>query len=168
MKKFMVQIDEQCFNRRVNLTKMFLGTSTAKLLSRLLMHDEIDITHLKMPYNNLGDEGMSALSHAISANKSIVYVDLRQNSITPRCARALYIMLAKNVSIVTLKLGSLAGSQRNRIGTDGCSGLANAFRRNQCLIQYLDLKASSITSAGVMGLVEALKHYLYLRTLDLS
>ena len=113
---------------------MFLGSNTAKLLARLLMHDEIDITHFKMPYNNLGDDGIAALSHAISANKSIVFVDLRQNSLTPRSAGALYIMLAKNVSIVTLKLGSMAGSQRNRLGADGCSGLANAFKRNQCLI----------------------------------
>ena len=92
----MQQIDELCFNRRLDLTKMFLGTNTAKLIARLLMREEIDLTHLKMPYNNLGDDGMAALSHAISANKTLVYVDLRQNSITPRCARSIYIMLAKN------------------------------------------------------------------------
>ena len=147
---------------------MFLGTNTAKLIARLLMREEIDLTHLKMPYNNLGDDGMAALSHAISANKTLVYVDLRQNSITPRCARSIYIMLAKNVSIITLKLGSMKGSMRNRLGKEGCIGLANAFRRNQCLIQYLNLKAASIDSSGFMDIADALKHYLYLHTLDLS
>ena len=94
----------------MDLTKMFLGTNTAQLIARWLMYEEIDITHLKMPYNNLGDEGMEALAHAISANRTLVVVDLSQNSITPRCARALYNMLAKNVSIVTLNLGSFKGS----------------------------------------------------------
>ena len=53
LNKFTQQIDEQCSNRRINLTKMFLGTHTAKLIARLLMREEINITHLIMPYNNL-------------------------------------------------------------------------------------------------------------------
>ena len=55
---------------------MFLGTNTAKLVARWLHCQDIDITHLIMPYNNLGDEGMEALALAICANRSLVVVDL--------------------------------------------------------------------------------------------
>lgn len=43
------------------------------------MLGEIDITHLLLGQNNLGDYGLEKLSVAISLNKQLIYVDLSQN-----------------------------------------------------------------------------------------
>ena len=130
----------------MDLSRMLLGTNTAKLLASWMIRKEIDITHLLMPFNNLEDDGLCELAHAISCSKTLVVVDLAQNSITPRCAGALFKMISTNESIVTFNVGSFRGPERNRLGREGCLAIADAFRSNFCLIQYLSLKSTSIGS----------------------
>ena len=60
----------------MDLTKMLLGTNTARLLADWMLRQEIDVTHLIMPFNNLGDEGLYELAPAISHSKTLVLVDL--------------------------------------------------------------------------------------------
>ena len=55
---------------------MLLGSNTAKLLASWILRQEIDITHLLMSFNNLGDEGLYDLAHAISRSRTLVVVDL--------------------------------------------------------------------------------------------
>ena len=64
------------FNRKLNLTNMMIGPLTARLLSNWILTEKIDITHLLLGENNLGDEGVSILAEAIALSKTIVCVDL--------------------------------------------------------------------------------------------
>ena len=57
-------------------------------------------------------------------SKSLVCVDLSQNQITPRSAPIVSQILTENNSIIDLNLGSLQGSERNRLGKDGGIALA--------------------------------------------
>ena len=113
---------------------MLLGPHSAELLASWILRKEIDITHLLMSYNDLGDEGLYHLAHAISCCRTLVVVDLAQNSATPRCAGALFKMISTNESVVTLSIGSYKGSQRNRLGREGCLAIADAIRSRFCLI----------------------------------
>lgn len=85
----------------------------------------IDITHLNLSTNSLGDSGLDRLAPAIGMNKSLVFVDLSQNSFTPKCAYSVAQILTQNDTIVDLNLGSIIGANRNRIGQEG--GLAIAY-----------------------------------------
>ena len=65
---------------------MLIGPVSAALIARWITLKQIDITHLILAQNNLGDEGVDKLVNAISMSKSLVCVDLSQNSLTPKCA----------------------------------------------------------------------------------
>ena len=54
---------------------MLMGTNVAKLIANWLLNDEIQVSHVLMPFNNLGDEGLYELARAISNNNTIVAVD---------------------------------------------------------------------------------------------
>ena len=69
-------INEKCKNRILNLTNMFLGPITAALVAKWLMLGHIDITHLLMGQNNLGDLGLEKIAPAIALSKSLICVDL--------------------------------------------------------------------------------------------
>ena len=43
-------------------------------------------------------------------------------------------ILRENTSIIDLNLGSIQGSNRNRLGKDGGYALAYAFSFNHCLV----------------------------------
>ena len=87
--KFEDKVSEMSFNRKLNLTNMMIGPLSAQLLSDWILDQRIDITHLILAKNNLGDEGVIKLAEAISFSKSIVFVDFTQNGLTPRCAKAI-------------------------------------------------------------------------------
>ena len=56
---------------------MFLGPITAKLLAHWIIHRTIDITHLILATNSLGDQGLQDVATALMHNKSIVAVSLQ-------------------------------------------------------------------------------------------
>ena len=67
---------EKCMNRKINLENMFLGPVTAQLLANWILLGLIDVTHIMLGQNNLGDQGVSKLAPALAFNKAIVAVDL--------------------------------------------------------------------------------------------
>lgn len=67
----------------------------------------IEPSHLLLSQNNLGDEGFAKLAPALAVSKSLVVVDLSQNSATPRSAASIFQIISKNESITDLNLGSL-------------------------------------------------------------
>ena len=46
----------------------------------------------------------------------------------------IYQLLANNESIIDLNLGSVQGSQRNRLGKDGSLAIALALNVNKCQV----------------------------------
>ena len=63
---------------------MFLGPITAALISNWMLCNRIDITHLLLGQNNLGDLGFEKLTTAIGTSKTLICVDLQQNGLTPK------------------------------------------------------------------------------------
>ena len=143
-KKFEAKLSELSFNRKCNLNNMLIGPVTAALLARWILSGSIDITHLILAKNNLGDEGLEKLTTALSVNKTIVAVDMSQNCLTPKSAQMIAHIISSNEAIVDLNLGSFQGSMRNRLGKDGGLAIAYGFSMNRSLIQYLHLKSTTI------------------------
>ena len=71
------------------MANMFLGPSSALLLSQWILGEKIDITHFLLGQNNLGDKGVEILAPALAVSKQIVAVDLSQNGLTPKCASSI-------------------------------------------------------------------------------
>lgn len=88
-KKFVETCKEKCVNKKMNLTNMFLGPITASLIGRWMLAELIDITHLYLGENNLGDAGLESIAPAIAVSKTLIALDLQQNQFTPRCANSL-------------------------------------------------------------------------------
>ena len=55
---------------------MFLGPITAALISNWIICHKIDISHLLLGQNNLGDLGFEKLAVAIATSKTLICVDL--------------------------------------------------------------------------------------------
>lgn len=53
-----------------------IGANTAKLISRWIMAEKIDISHLLLSQNNIGDAGVEVLAPALAMNQTIIAVDL--------------------------------------------------------------------------------------------
>ena len=106
-KRFAEAINEKCINRQLNLTNMFLGAITATLIAKWMMLGQIDITHLLLGQNNLGDLGLEKIAPAICLNKALISVDLSQNQFTPRSAHFIAQILTENHSIIEFNIGSM-------------------------------------------------------------
>ena len=86
---------------------MYLGAIAASLIAKWLMLGHIDITHLLLGQNNLGDLGLEKIAPAICLNKTLISVDLSQNQFTPKSAHFIAQILTENHSIIDFNIGSL-------------------------------------------------------------
>ncbi len=77
-------------------------------------------------------------------------------------------IISENEAIVDLNLSSFKGSMRNRLGKDGGLAIAYGLSMNRSLIQYLNLRATTISNDEIELIAEALENYLYLLHLDLA
>ena len=147
---------------------MFLGPITAKLIANWILRKQINISHLMLGQNNLGDAGLECLAVAISTSKTLVAVDLSQNAFTPRCSHFIAEIISRNSSIVDLNLGSLTGSNRNRLGKDGGLAIAYGLTSVSTLVQYLHLSSITMGNAEIESIAASLQDYYFLLELDLS
>lgn len=69
-----------------------------------------------MKKNLLGDEGAKILVKAIAKSKSVVHLDLSSNCITHKGAKKIATCLLPNCSLISLKLGSIDGINKNKVG----------------------------------------------------
>ena len=150
------------------MTNMMIGPQTAQLLSEWIIDERIDITHLLLSKNNLGDEGISKLAEAIALSKSIVCVDFAQNGLTPKCAKSIQMIICNNESLVDLNIGSIKGANRNRLGHEGGLAVAKGFYQNKTLIQTLSLRSTTLSNEEVELIAESLDSNMFIRQLDLA
>ena len=83
---------------------------------------------------NIGDSGLKTLAPAIAHNKSLVFLNLSQNALSPKSGESIGEIVSLNESLIELNLSSLQGSTKNRLGLEGSLALANALSRNASLI----------------------------------
>lgn len=78
-----------------------------------------NIASIDLKKNNLEDEGAKILIKAIAKSKSVVHLDLSSNSITHKGAKKIFSNLLTNCALVSLKLGSIDGVNKNKVGQKG-------------------------------------------------
>ena len=90
----------------INLAHMGLGTKVAKVLAPCLKSIPY-LQLLNLTDNNLDDEGLSVLLHAVAQHKTIEILDISQNIIGSNAAAALAVMLGDpNYTLQCLRMSS--------------------------------------------------------------
>jgi hypothetical protein len=118
------------------------------------------ITTLKLSANDIGDEGVIALSQALARNAAITNLNLAFNNIGDEGVEALARILARNTTITNLNLSF------NNIGDKGVEALSQALAINTT-ITTLNLSSNNIKDRGGKLLADALAQNNKIRELDL-
>jgi Ran GTPase-activating protein (RanGAP) involved in mRNA processing and transport len=131
---------------------------------------------LSLINNGIGDEGATALAHALKRNSALQQLSYGSHHWSEGCQQVLVIhnntigvegstaiaeALKHNSSLQQLNL------ENNTIGEEGVSPLAEALKQNSTL-QELDLKNNAIGEEGARAMAEALKHNSALKNLSLE
>jgi hypothetical protein len=88
---------------------------------------------LDLKKNLLGDEGAKVLMKAVSRSKTLVHLDLSSNAITPKGAKKIFKMLLPNLSLISLKIGSIDSIQKNKVGHKGIANLITLLQYSMFL-----------------------------------
>ena len=138
--------------RRMKLTDEL----TNDLSERLTIYNNIydnktKLKCLNLAENQLGDDGVTALTSALVGKHSLRELDVRKNDVTARGCVAACRALQANIGLEKLTLAC------NSIGDEGASkGLAPLLRVHPTL-QTLELHRTDLTDAGCGPLVETLR-----------
>jgi len=151
----------------MKLEKMSLGRQCAALIANWLISGAVEISHLLLAENNLGEEGLEELKIALATSTSIIVVDISLNNIGQKSAATLRYIFVRNQSIQEFKYGC-PGPTRNRIGPEGAKALAAGFSAGKSLVQMLYMKSVSLSNNELAVLAEGLENYPFLHTIDLA
>lgn len=119
--------------------------------------------HVDLCKNNLQDEGAKILASAIRHSTSLIHLDLCQNGISPNGAKKIFKALTNNNSVISLKIGNSENVNRNRLSVRAVPDL-NKYLISSQVLQFLDLRSTNLTDAGLSLLCEGLPAC---KTLDL-
>ena len=124
------------------LTYMSIGRSECSALATLLSNTTKQLQTLDLDGNNIDDEGIEALTHAISGSNLQVLDLSRNQTITIRGWERLSTLLETPYS--NLERLSL---QYNNIGDEGALIFTNALKGN-CKLKVLSLHGNGVTTEG--------------------
>ncbi|KAA6372483.1 MAG: putative leucine Rich Repeat family protein, partial [Streblomastix strix] len=132
----------------------------------LLKYNQFSV--LKLASNILRDKGsMSIASFLRRGGGSIVHIDLRSNDIGPLGAAELFNSLKGNQLLGSIDLSSIAGANRNHIGSAAAS-FADLIANNE-IISSINLESNSLTVEGLTSIAQALAaSNISLSTIELS
>ncbi|XP_055513418.1 NACHT, LRR and PYD domains-containing protein 3-like [Leucoraja erinacea] len=166
-----------------------LGDSTMKLVSDALRDPNCKIQRLGLGNNGLTASPIAKFTTALSANRSLMELDIKDNKLGDLGVNRLSESLKnvenkiqklelKNNSFTAScmkKLGSaLSGSlielglDNNKLGDSGVKLLCAALRNTDCKIQTLRLCSIGLTASGAQDLVSALSTNCSLINVSLS
>lgn len=111
--------------------------------------------------HRVGDRGAAAIAAMLCRNSTLEFVDLSLNGITDDGVQALAQALYGHASLSHLEL------RNNRIADTGAADLAEAIRCN-CSLKYLGLAQNDIAQPGAQALLDALDVNMNLETLGLA
>lgn len=60
---------------------MNMGLNCARVIAKLLK-DNLDISHLVLNRNQLGDDGITIIAKYLEFNRTIIHIDIAQNELT--------------------------------------------------------------------------------------
>ena len=130
------------------------------LIKILPLLSTLNITHLNLGGNNIGDEGAIALADELKTNTSIKELELYVNDIGPAGATAIAKALEENKSLTTLNLN------RNKIGPTGATSLAKTLETNTSLT-HLNLRCNNSGDTGATALAKALEENKSIKKINL-
>ena len=144
--------------RELNLSSNYSGPAGAIILVKFLEGKQRSRDHVPMPFldrldmsnNNLGDDGTTQLTRAISKRSGVHLVDLRlsSNSIGSGGIETIMNKLLQH-NLVSLSL------DKNSIGDQGCQ-LVAASLQSMKLLSRLNLGFNQIGSRGINSLMRSL------------
>ncbi|RNF18723.1 uncharacterized protein Tco025E_04531 [Trypanosoma conorhini] len=128
--------------RQIVLRKERLGANAAASLASLLHRSPL--TRLDLHGNTLRDSGCEMVAHLVRDLPNLLYLDLGANDIGPQGIQALSYVVAAHKKLQTLILGSAAqDAYANRINAASATSLLEGCLRSRTL-RHLDLSGSTI------------------------
>jgi Ran GTPase-activating protein (RanGAP) involved in mRNA processing and transport len=73
--KFKDHFDKYCINRKLNLSDMNFSIEGVKVITYLL-DSKLDISHLIVNKNQIGDKGIKLLADCIAKNNTVIHLDV--------------------------------------------------------------------------------------------
>ena len=137
-----------------------IGPSGASALSRALTKNRT-LKCLVLGENSIRDSGALAFADALQTNSTLTHLDLSSNDILGSGAKAICKALQSNHVMTHLSLGG------NNIGDSGAEALAGALQSPATQLSYLHLEGCQISSLGVEALARALRTNCSLTELNL-
>ena len=104
-----------CINRRLVLIGFALGLESAKEIAQILAVKR-DIVHINLAKNNFRDQGVEEIMRVVKYNPNVIHLDLMQNNLTPNGSKKVFKSLIGNSSLISLKMGNIENTQKNKIG----------------------------------------------------
>jgi Ran GTPase-activating protein (RanGAP) involved in mRNA processing and transport len=132
----------------LNLSGKNLGVASAVVIASLISVNGA-LTALDLSYNDLKDEGVSAVCEAIQSNKETKLASLNfgNNGIGPVGANAVAAMVAVTGGLTALNLSS------NNLKDEGVSAVCKAIQNNkETKLASLNVSDNGIRSAGAKSL----------------
>ena len=111
--------------------------------------------------NNIGDEGVKAISDALMNKNNLDFLDFDNNHINAEGAKAIASVLSMNKTLKTLDL------KNNKVGDEGVKALSDALSTIHCL-EKLFLSGNGISDEGAISIAAALRINNTLKILSLS
>uniref|UniRef100_H3AL57 NLR family CARD domain containing 3 n=1 Tax=Latimeria chalumnae TaxID=7897 RepID=H3AL57_LATCH len=137
---------------------IYCHVSNTFLLLTLLVNKSLSCLNLRN--NGIGPRGAKALSDALKMNQALVSLNLQNNQIGEEGAKCVADFLQVNRRLTTLHL------QKNSIGPEGAKRMAEALKNN-CSLKEFILSSNCVGDKGAAALAKALKVNKSLTTLDL-
>ncbi|KAL0236958.1 hypothetical protein PCE1_000355 [Barthelona sp. PCE] len=160
-KRFYELVVAKAAGHNLVLSGCGFGPNSASIIGELAQ--KYKFSNVVLTGNTFQDEGTIAFAESLKTCDCMCMLDLRSNDIGPAGMAALFSSLQVNSSVVVLDVSSLTGVTRNRLGDEGCQGLAKLLEHNRTL-SFLSLSGAGIALDGArlfgqgLALNDALEH----------
>lgn len=143
-----LDLEKLCKGKKVDLSALDLDDLDALCIAIALIRREDPLQCIYIGSNSINDEGMEAISSAISKHVEIQEIYLGSNNFQEKGLESLLNILPELVNLTTLSLGL------SRITDAICASFAGSLlAMPQCNLQYLFLNGNNIGDEGLLSLM---------------
>ena len=115
-----------------------IGDSGARGIAKLLSNPACRLTTLKLPNNQISNEGVKCIGKALQVNQSLESLDLRLNHLHDIGGHSFLICIFKNKSLVALDLSG------NGLEMKSVTALAALLKLNLSTLTKLDFSCNKL------------------------
>lgn len=147
--------------KKINVSKTEVTDKVCSKISGYLKHSELRLQELNLSRNQIGDQGLIELAHALKVNASLRVLNLSNNQIREGGIPEFVISLSLNYSLQDLCLSI------NKINNSGLSALSGFLRDNKTL-KVLDISRNQFSDGGFIDFAKGLAQNKGITTLNLQ